>query len=290
MGIIHGLILRSRKFRVSDIHQEKFDDDGFETAFQIVTLHQGVENAFWLFLAESRVWEYIGCSSLDVFDDIALSEGIPELRSDINILEVKVFAWVGLIASDDASWEETTFRCYISESDVGDGDAWLSWASLVERVKHAAWTGASSWLLLLLRTDVDSPPDWVGDIDVFVGNVPDFTRAGISWVSFDVNCFQGSGEFDISEHDVSHTGMLGVGRNRADAHSDTQVDVRVLNEDVLGAVDTFTFMTWFWNNSIIIIRNIYISEGSVSSSHIDSISVQREPRHWELKSVSEDGW
>jgi len=166
----------------------------------------------------------------------------------------------------------------------------LSRASLVERIKHAAWTGASSWLLLLLRTDVDAPPDWVRDINVLVGNVSNFTRACISWISFDINGFQRSGEFDVSEHDVSNTAMLEVGRNRADAHSDTQVDVRVLDEDVLCAVDTFTCMARFWNNSIIIISNINISEGSVSSSHIDTISVQWENRHREMKSVFEDGW
>jgi len=145
-------------------------------------------------------------------------------------------------------------------------------------------------LLLLLRTDVDSPPDWVGDVDVLVGNISDFSRAFISWVSLNINCFQRSGEFDVSKDNISDTVVILVRRNRPNTHSNTQVNINVLNENILCAVDTITSMTCFWNNGIIEVGDVDISERSVSSSHIDSISVQWEPRHREFKSIGEDGW
>ena len=80
-------------------------------------------------------------------------------------------------------------------------------------------------MLLLLRADVDSPPDWVGDIDVLVGDVSDFTGAFISWVGLNVNSFQRSGKFDISKHDVSNAAVVEVWRNGADTHSNAQVDM-----------------------------------------------------------------
>ena len=61
----------------------------------------------------------------------------------------------------------------VAKSDISDGDERLC-LTRRQRVKHASRSRAVG-LLLLLRTDVDGPPNGTFGVDVFIGNISDFT-------------------------------------------------------------------------------------------------------------------
>ena len=59
-------------------------------------------------------------------------------------------------------------ECYVLDSDQ------LISGTVYERVQHATWIVLAAWLVLLLGSDVDSPPEWLVNLDVVKENVRDF--------------------------------------------------------------------------------------------------------------------
>ena len=95
----------------------------------------------------------------------------------VDVVPDEVGHWVGRVTANDSGWENTTVRCNVVELNVRDGDQWLRCTSIItacKRVKHASWT-ATTWLLLLLGTDVDVPPDRVVAYDVGVCDIRNLT-------------------------------------------------------------------------------------------------------------------
>jgi len=74
----------------------------------------------------------------------------------------------------------------VSKSDVSHSDSRLSIAFLEKRVKHAAWASAIR-LVLLLRTNVDVPPDRLNDFHVLIEDVFDDTVTVISRISLHID-------------------------------------------------------------------------------------------------------
>ena len=91
----------------------------------------------------------------------------------MNIAPDKPRARIGLIASDDAWWEYTIVLSDVIQGDVVERNERLG-RTVTERIEHTAWTFTAR-LLLLLGTDVDSPPDWLVDFNVLISNTSDFT-------------------------------------------------------------------------------------------------------------------
>ena len=130
---------------------------------------------------------------MDVLSDVVEAEPLPPAIS-VDVLKVDSVALIGLITSDNSWRQESAKLLYVPESDVLNIDQWLSLASS-KWVEHASWT-SSIWLLLLLRSDVDRPPDWMVDCHVFVEDVRDATsrawkhRFSRAWVSLDVDSLE----------------------------------------------------------------------------------------------------
>ena len=92
-----------------------------------------------------------------VLSDVAEAEGCKP-ASHVDVLKLDVAAGVRLVAPDYARWEDSISRPNVLESDVPDGHTGLGVALLDQWVEHAAWA-ATVGLLLLLRTNVDGPPN-----------------------------------------------------------------------------------------------------------------------------------
>lgn len=178
-------------------------DEGQEVLYSVE-----VENSVALRTKE-WIWIAVHRGAMSVLADERPFQVFPP-AVDIDINEIDVFTRIGGIASNDTWGKESTIRCYILKSDVSHVDRWLS-LTVLERIRHTAWT-STIWLLLLLWTDVDSEPDWEVDLDVLVEDVCDLTRTR-SWVSLDIDGLHGISKLDILEVNTSHTSMAVSRRN-----------------------------------------------------------------------------
>ena len=138
--------------------------------------------------------------------------------------------------------------------------------------------------MLLLRTDVDRPPDWFVHHDVFVSDSSNEPITNISRVRLDVDTLQRHVHDDVFECNVSDTGMTFTWRHRAHSQSNTVGNMAVLDSDVLTALGYFVpLIGWLWNYGIVKISNLYSFDIDILSPNIDSVCVQRED--WNFKCI-----
>ena len=78
-------------------------------------------------------------------------------------------ARIGLITAYDSWWKDSSMLNYVVESDIFHVDKWVCFATAYW-VRHATGTSAVR-LLLLLWTDVNTPPNWIVNRDVVIDNV-----------------------------------------------------------------------------------------------------------------------
>ena len=144
-----------------------------------------------------------------------LSDKAVLLRSEeavvSHIFEVDVSARVGSIASNN-TYKVTSNRVDILKSDVSDCDSRLSVAASQQGVEHAAWAGAV-WLVLLLRANVDVPPDGLNDSHVFIEDVLDDSIANMAWVGLNIDRLNRGVEHDVLEGHVSDAREVSIGRH-----------------------------------------------------------------------------
>jgi len=96
-------------------------------------------------------------------------------------------------------------RCHVLKGDVSNVDEWLSLTSS-KRVKHAART-STTWLTLLLWTDVNTVPNWEVDIDILIPDIPNLT-CSMAWICLDINSFHWIIKLNILESYSSNACML----------------------------------------------------------------------------------
>jgi hypothetical protein len=102
-------------------------------------------------------------------------------------------------------------------------------------------------------------------MNVFVQDVLDDTISMVSWVWLDVNTFNWIVHLDVSHGDISHTLMVGAWWNGTDSHTYGVNGMNVFSEDVFGTFGNLvTFISWFWNDSIIEVGNLKSSESNIS--------------------------
>lgn len=92
---------------------------------------------------------------------------------DVNVVPDEVCAGMSHVAADNSGWENAAMRSDVVKLDVFHSDKGLGCTSCIaasKRVKHTSWTSTTR-LLLLLRTNIDVPPDWVVNYNVSVGNI-----------------------------------------------------------------------------------------------------------------------
>ena len=115
-------------------------------------------------------------SSNNIFSDETETEKAPP-SIDLDIVPNESFARISLVTSNDTWRKKSAMANDVSEGNVPYVYEWLCGASRIptgQWVQHASWT-TTTWLFLLLGTDINVPPDWVVDFDVGVGNVCDLT-------------------------------------------------------------------------------------------------------------------
>ena len=110
--------------------------------------------------------------ALDMLRNVAKFKEFPP-SAGLHVVENEALAWISLIAANDAGWEQTAVLPDVVEGDVGHRDQGLGRATS-NWVSHASITRAIGFLLLL-RSDIDSPPEWHVNLNVIVDDVADFT-------------------------------------------------------------------------------------------------------------------
>ena len=157
------------------------------------------------FLISSCIFAYI--ASLFLSESPVISIYIPKIY---------LLARVAYVASDYDGKEDTVMDWHIIKSYVADVNEWLGLAVAlwIKRIKHTA-RPASSRLLLLLRSQIDSPPDWSPHDDIFVVDVFDLAWPLIAWVCFQIDSLKRFIKYSVNKGHISHTVMLEVGWNTA---------------------------------------------------------------------------
>lgn len=111
-------------------------------------------------------------SSFNILSDKTKTEQAPP-SIDLNVIPYKSFARICFITSNHTWRKKSAMAHDVAQGDISHVDQWLRGASRISTgqwVQHASWT-ATTWLLLLLGTNINVPPDGVMNLDVGVGNV-----------------------------------------------------------------------------------------------------------------------
>ena len=109
----------------------------------------------------------------------------------------------------------------VSEGNVSHINKRLSLTIFLKRVEHTS-RPSTTRLLLLLRTDVDSPPYRVIDGEIFEENVFNETAASAR-VSLHVDGFDWVVLDNISECHVSNTSLVLIRRDCPNRHPNTHI-------------------------------------------------------------------
>jgi len=127
---------------------------------------------------------------------------------NVNIFKYEILARISGVASDDTGWQHVVVSGDVPQSNVRYGNLGVGWALFNYRVEEGASRVTTSiWLMLLLWTNVDRPPDWLVDNDVFVCDSRDNTITNAAWVRLDIDTFQGHFHKDISECYILNTSV-----------------------------------------------------------------------------------
>jgi len=152
---------------------------------------------------------HVGGGSLDVLSDEAHVESVPEGGIEVDVLKHKVSAGVGNVTSQNSRRQDASMRGYVPQSDIGDRNSRLgvAWS---KGVQHAARSFAVG-LFHLLGSNVNAEPDGCLHLDILEGDVLNNSRAIITGVCLDINCFHGSIEGDVFEVNVFDARNIVVG-------------------------------------------------------------------------------
>ncbi len=115
------------------------------------------------------VWLRVTDLSINVLSHVADSKFRPPAVS-LHILPDKASAWVSFIAAHDTGGQNSSINIDIVELNVLDGDhgdcgAVIQWIQKTSRISRMVR------LILLLRSNVDCPPDRLMDLNVVIDNV-----------------------------------------------------------------------------------------------------------------------
>lgn len=88
---------------------------------------------------------------------------------NIDIVKNKSMARVGFVASDDTWCQNHIFSLNVSESNISNRDSWLGFAWF-EWIDHTSWS-SSTWLFLLLWSDINVPPNRFVNDKIFIQDV-----------------------------------------------------------------------------------------------------------------------
>ena len=120
----------------------------------------------------TEVWDWcrVRDGAFNVLSDVVKAKEAPP-AARMHVLKDKASTLVSLMAAHNTWRQEIASRPHVVEHNVSEIDQRLG-ITRSQRVQHASRTAATR-LLLLLRTNVDGPPDGMVDLDVVVGDVLD---------------------------------------------------------------------------------------------------------------------
>ena len=141
-----------------------------------------------------------------------------------------------------------------------------------------------AWLLLLLRSDVDAPPDWPVNLEVVVKDVSDFTTRArdhgfcLTWVVLDVDRFEGMVHFDVHELNISNAAVKPFYRcDCANCHTHSEPDIGVSDDDIFGALCILpSLFHRLDGNRVIVVCDIDAFNESIFPARVDSIRIKWE--------------
>lgn len=223
--------------------------------------------------------EPLGAKSI-LCDVTIVEQGKP--AGGIDVFEIDISARVGLVAADDTWRKNAIGRDHVAQGDVLHSNKSLSLALLEDWVEHAPWT-VSIRLFLLLRTDVDTPPDRHVYLKIFVKNVCYLSVSNVTWVGLDIHSLEWLLKINISEGYISNAGMLNVRRHRSNGHTDTPVHNSIFNSNICSAVsDLVSLIGRLDSYSIVKVCDGQVLHVDVATTRVNTISIQREGRDIEL--------
>ena len=232
-------------------------------------------------ILSDETWDRLRVSdgSLDLVNEVVQVELAPPAVS-IDVVEDNARAWVVFVAENDARGKNSVVNLNVVQSDILDGNQ-LVRGAWCERVKQASGVVRRAGLVLLLRSNIDCPPDGIVDLEVVIEDVRDFTaragehRIGLAWIVLNIDRLERMVTLDVEELDVTHATIICMRDNRADSHTDTEPNVTVANNDVLRALGVDVLgIQGFDGDSVIIVGDVNALNQNILSCRVDSIGVQ----------------
>jgi hypothetical protein len=168
---------------------------------------------------------------------------------------------------------------HILYGNIPDCDSCLSVAFFYPRIKHAAWS-TSIGLLLLLCTDVDTPPERISHLNPIIYNVFYQSVSVGARVRLNIHGLVRVVECNISEGNISNAVMLCVRRHCPYSHTYAIVNENIFDSDILSALSIFiALMSWLDSDSIIVACYSDIPDDNIGTRWIYSVCVQWICRH-----------
>ena len=168
----------------------------------------------------------------------------------------------------------------VCQRNVAECDKRISLAGH-QRVEEASWTCTTARLILLLRADVDGPPDRLVHNQVFVADTSTLAtgawqhRLSMTRVVLDIDRLEWMVERVVAECDVTDAGVGIMGNYTSDRHTDSKPDVTIAHNDVLRALRIFTGRTHVLNShGIVIVCDVEALNNCISAAWVQPISVK----------------
>ena len=156
----------------------------------------------------------------------------------VNVIEFKTSARVCFIASDDTRWQKCVVDIDVAKCKVCEGDQSTRFTRL-QWVKHAARPVSRVRLLLLLKADVDTPPDRFMDLQILVKDIRNLTAGSrphcfsMTRIVLNIDSLEGVVERVIRECDITNAIVSIMWDDGANSHSDTEPDVAIAHDNIL---------------------------------------------------------
>lgn len=228
-----------------------------------------------------RVWFRITDLTINVLGHVTDSEFRPPAMS-LHILPDKASAWVSLIAAHDSWRQNCSINVDIVELDVLDGNHG-DCGTVVQGIQKTSRVSFMMRLVLLLRSNIDCPPDWSVNLNVVVDDVGDLTSwsltsviGNIGGIALHIDSLEWMVESVGVKSNIADARVFLASRDRADSHSDAEPHGAITDQDVLraGSIRAITVKR-LDSDSIIVACNVQSLDHSILSSRVQAISVER---------------
>jgi len=141
--------------------------------------------------------------------------------------------------------------------------------------------------MLLLRTDVNVPPNWVVYLNVLVEDVRDdssLTRRQVLclvaiWILLDINSFERTFKSHILKSNVFYASEITSGGNGTDCHTNSVGHFDIAHEDIFRALSKLTSLVHrLHSDGIVEVCDLDTLDEDVLTRWVNTVSVERKRR------------